>query len=528
MKKNLPVSQVENDYDENIRIVSTTDLKGKITYANEDFMTVAGFTEEELLGKSHNIVRHPDVPPAAFKDCWDTLKQGKPWMGVVKNRCKNGDHYWVDAFISPVFEQGQVSGYQSVRLKPSKALIKQAEKVYQSINNPAPKILQLFHSHKPGLMGAIIAAGTVMILAGVLVSWISGLQPQWSWMLPIASMMVINIAMAKWIARPWQTAAEDSRKLFDNGVARALYAGRQNELGQLETVIHYYKLKLETVVWRIGDATEQLANNSGSSVEVTRSTEQSMHRQKQEVEQVATAMNEMTTTVQEVARNTCCTADSTREADDEVNNGKLIVSGTVEQIMRLADVMEQAMKVINELAEHSGQIGIIVEVINNIAEQTNLLALNAAIEAARAGEQGRGFAVVADEVRTLAGRTQTSTHEIQDMIQKLQTSAETVVKVMQSGQETVGDCVEQGKQAGQSLESITNAVDRITQMTTQIATAAEQQSVVSEEINRNITRINDLSDETLNSSRVSLHSNEQIGEEVCKLNEMVHQFGIRN
>ena len=527
MKKNLPVTQKENDFDESIRIVSTTDTKGRITYANQDFQKVAGYSEEELIGKAHNIVRHPDVPPEAFQDLWDNIKPGKPWMGIVKNRCKNGDHYWVDAFVSPIFEKGQLTGYQSVRLKPSRSLIKQAEKVYQSILYPGSKLKQFFNAHKPALLGSMIGAGCISILTGLAIALISGIQPDWSWLAVIAGMMSMQILLAKRIARPWQQAAEDSRKIFDNQVARALYSGRQDELGQLQTVIHYYKSKLETVVWRISDATDQLKNNSESGLEITRSTEKAMHRQKLEVEQVATAMNEMTATVHEVAKNTSSTADSTKQADQEVNNGKQIVSTTVDQILHLEKVMVDAMQVINELAEHSNQIGVIVQVINEIAEQTNLLALNAAIEAARAGEQGRGFAVVADEVRTLASRTQSSTHEIQEMIQKLQSSADAVVGVMKSGQNTVNDCVEQGKLAGESLESITVAVDQITKMTTQIATAAEEQSMVSEEINRNITSINDLSDDTLHSSQNSLNMNEQIETEVSKLNQMVRQFGIR-
>ena len=529
MKKNTPVTQNEHKYSSTTRLVSTTDTKGRITHANQEFVEVSGFNFDELKDKAHNIVRHPDVPPPVFEDMWNNLKQGKPWMGVVKNRCKNGDHYWVDAFVTPIFSNGQVDGFQSVRMMPEERLKESAERVYAKVWNPPSKLRGLFQNINLGIRDKIIAAGTInlliVLLAVILQSYF---PPVWVWSVCITAFAVFNVFSARLICEPLEQLVNETKETHDNAIARDLYAGRQDEIGQLKTVLHFNKLNLETVVWRIGDATHELETSVDTALNVTLATEQAMHQQKREVEQVATAMNEMTMTVQEVAKSTTQAASSSQEANQEVSKGKDIVSDTIEQIINLAEMMKQANNAIHELSQHSSEIGTIVEVINTIAEQTNLLALNAAIEAARAGEQGRGFAVVADEVRTLAGKTQSSTLEIQEMIRKLQESSSSVVQVIESGHETVDDCVSKGNEAGSSLESIMRAVDTITQMTNQIATAAEEQSAVSEEINRNITHINDQSNQTLESSQTSLTTNQQLSAEVNRLNQMVKQFGIQD
>ncbi len=216
--------------------------------------------------------------------------------------------------------------------------------------------------------------------------------------------------------------------------------------------------------------------------------------QKDEVDKVATAMTEMSATVHEVARNATEAAEAAQRADEETSKGKSVVSQAIEAIDLLANEVNDAAQVIHRLEQDSDEIGAVLDVIRGIAEQTNLLALNAAIEAARAGEQGRGFAVVADEVRTLAQRTQQSTQEIQNMIERLQSGAQDAVKAMEQGRSRAQVGVEQAAEAGTSLETIAQAVGTISDMNTQIATAAEEQSVVAEEINLNIVAISDMID----------------------------------
>lgn len=251
---------------------------------------------------------------------------------------------------------------------------------------------------------------------------------------------------------------------------------------------------------------------------------QGVTRQQLETDQIATAINEMTATVQEVARSATDAANAAAQADQEANNGKNVVAKTVSSIQTLAENVEEAADVIQKLEVDTTEIGGVLDVIKGIADQTNLLALNAAIEAARAGEQGRGFAVVADEVRTLASRTQESTEEINGMIEKLQTGAKNAVNVMETGRQLAQNGVEQASMAGQSLQSITQSVATINDMNTQIAGAAEEQSKVAEEINRNVVNISQVADETANNVSQVADKSAELGNLALALNTEVERF----
>lgn len=526
MKNNHPINSIEYKLSEATRIVSTTDLKGALTYANDDFIQISGFNEDELIGINHNIVRHPDMPPAAFQNLWDDLKKGKSWMGIVKNRCKNGNYYWVDAFVTPIMNGNSITGYQSVRLKPKEKHVKTAEKFYQRLWKPIPLWRKLVSKTRFALMGKIIAANVASITIGAIIAAVLGSSLSIATLSAVAAMLIAGTIFSKLIASPWQKVAEDSKSIIDNPVTQHVYSGRHDELGQLQMVIQMQQAQLETVVWRISDATNLLEKAATQANQASMQTETDMNNQKEEVEHVATAMNEMTATVQEVARNTAFTAEATATAETEVKNGKQVVDKTIADINNLATKVEDAVNVIQKLAKDSEQIGSVVDVIRGIADQTNLLALNAAIEAARAGEQGRGFAVVADEVRSLANRTQTSTDEIQQMVHDLQSAAENAEMVMEQGQEVARTGVDQAAMAGGSLNSITKTVDTISDMTNQIATAAEEQSAVSDEINQNIVNINTAAEHTLSVTRESTAATLTLTNEINRLQMMVKQFSI--
>ena len=294
-------------------------------------------------------------------------------------------------------------------------------------------------------------------------------------------------------------------------VTEQLQPGGEGEIGILMGGIRDFAERVNHLVRQVASSTSRLTRAVAETTEVTNSTTNRILQQQSETEQVATAITEMSATVNDVAKNAASAEQAAKAADQEANRGREVVAQTVTSIQSLAAEVERAADVIQKLEKDSEDIGAVLDVIKGIAEQTNLLALNAAIEAARAGEQGRGFAVVADEVRTLASRTQQSTQEIQEMIERLQAGARQAVSVMEASRHKADENVEQSNRAGESLESITGAVATISEMNVQIASAAEEQSAVAEEINRNIVSISRVASETAEGAQQTTRVREELG-----------------
>lgn len=312
----------------------------------------------------------------------------------------------------------------------------------------------------------------------------------------------------------------------DSDLTKRLDESARNELGELGHWLNLFIKKLQLSLQDVRKAVVELSGESHKLASVAQSTETILDTQRQQTEQVATAMNEMTATVQEVARNAVSAADAVKGADTEAVHGKAKVHDTAARIGNLAQDVEQSAGVIRNLQSESEKIGTVLDVIKGIAEQTNLLALNAAIEAARAGEQGRGFAVVADEVRSLANRTQQSTQEIQQMIQRLQQGAVKSVEVMQQSQLRAKESVATAAQAGLSLEEITRAVSTISDMNVQIAAASEEQSAVAETINQNILAIHSASENTVRQAARTTQIGSDLSHLATQLEQIVGRFRV--
>lgn len=523
MKINLPVTNRENDYADSLIIVSTTDTKGIITYCNKPFIEISGFTEQELLGVNHNLVRHPDMPTAAFKDLWSTVKKGKPWRGIVKNRCKNGDHYWVDAYVTPVYEGDTLVGYQSVRVKPTREQIQAAERLYAHIRErkleDLPKSIIPEFNHRVWLTAAFGLIGMGALAAG----WLNNL---WIGLGTLIVALILAQVSAATIFNPIKESITAAKKIASGDLNFPIHVKKNNETAEILQAIKMLQSRLATVIGNIQESAAGVAEAAGQLGVASTCTHRLMEQQHQETDMVATAMNEMSATVAEVALNTTAAADAAHQASADAQSGRDIVRQSVTGIEHLADGVSEAAEAIGRLGEESENIGKILDVIRGIAGQTNLLALNAAIEAARAGEQGRGFAVVADEVRALAQRTQESTQEIQSMIQRLQEGARSAVIVMKRGREQAEQSVQSAGETDRSLDSITHSVDRINDMNAQIATAAEEQSAVVEEMNRNVESIRHLSMQTLDSTDEVVSATGHLEHLAGRLTSLVHQYKV--
>ncbi|MBP3998488.1 methyl-accepting chemotaxis protein [Pseudomonas sp. GW456-12-1-14-TSB6] len=351
-------------------------------------------------------------------------------------------------------------------------------------------------------------------------------------MLMIATLLALAFGLlAAWaitrqIIIPLEQTLKVAERVAAGDLTHNLVSLRRDELGQLQRSMQSMTQGLRELIGGISDGVTQIASAAEELSAVTEQTSAGVNNQKIETDQVATAMNEMAATVQEVARNAEEASEAAVAADQQAREGDKVVGEAIAQIERLAAEVGHSTEAMGELKRESDKIGSVLDVIKSVAQQTNLLALNAAIEAARAGEAGRGFAVVADEVRSLAQRTQKSTEEIEELIVGLQNGTQQVATIMDNSRTLTDSSVELTRRAGGSLESITRTVSAIQAMNQQIAAAAEQQSAVAEEINRSVLNVRDVSDQTSAASEETAASSVELARLGTHLQTLVGRFKV--
>ena len=513
-------SAKEQLFDKSEVLLSITDLESNIKYANPEFCKVAGYTNEELKNKPHNIVRHPEMPKAAFKDLWSFVQQGKSWMGPVKNKCKNGDYYWVNAYVTPIKNPaGKNIEYQSVRTKLDEHVQKRAENLYARLNKGETPVRIKYQIDQTLWFQSVLFLFTLASLALMLFSELNLFL-----ILPFIFIGVCSSLLSLRWRKKYQRVLAEAKDTFSNPLMSYLYSGNNDAIGTVQLALAMRKAEINAVVGRVTDVSIQVSENAVTASEQSEQVSQQLNDQRNETEQVATAMNEMSATIQDLARTITDTAQSAEQGQEMTKSGQETIITSVDAINTLSVQLTEVDSMIAKLSDGSKSINTVLSEISSIADQTNLLALNAAIEAARAGEQGRGFAVVAEEVRALAMRTQQSTEEIRNLLTKLQSDSDNAVSAMNKGNELSVNCVLLSNEAGEALNNIYNEVSLISDATAQIATAIEEQSVVSEQVNQNVVRRNEIATTCGVSSQESSFLSSELLDKLSAQEALVTQF----
>jgi aerotaxis receptor len=519
MRTNLPVSQQEFVIPDGVTLVSTTDLTSRITYCNPNFVAVSGYSREELLGQPHNLVRHPDMPSEAFRDMWATLQSGSPWSALVKNRRKNGDHYWVVANATPMMENGQVTGYMSVRTKPTRQQIEQADTLYARMRSEAeagrPQVaLQQGRLVRTGWRGRLqrwtrptlgrkLGLLTLGLAFGV--QWLESAtegMPESVHLAAVGITAAMALAAAAWmrglLLKPVGQALKFANLMAAGDLSARTDSSQNDEFGDLSRALNQLNVNLQAVVTDVRHEVEGVQVASGEIASGNQDLSARTESQASSLQQTAASMEELTSTVEN-------SASSAREA--------ATLAGKASEVARAGnEAMGEVIHTMGDISRSSSRIGEIIQVIEGISFQTNILALNAAVEAARAGEQGRGFAVVAGEVRSLAQRTSSAAKEIKQLIDA---SSSQVAQ----GSQLVNN-------AGQTMGEVVSAVQRVNALIAGITGATQEQSMGLSQINQavgqldSVTQQNSAMVEELAAAASSLQSQAKVMHEAVQVFRM--------
>jgi aerotaxis receptor len=432
---------------------------------------MSGYARDELIGHPHNVIRHPDMPRSAFYDLWETIAAGKPWNGMVKNRCKDGGYYWVDANVAPIVENGETVGYMSVRRKPTRKQVEHSERLYRGVRE-GNKLFPYTNIARYSLRFKLVGLYMIGVVALLSVAGLSLVNQDAVVLFSVSGVFALfyllsGIALGEMLFRPIRNATEWGNQIATGNLSLPVRHDRNDEIGELFKSLLNMLINTAGLLAQIQEESDILARSSTDLTETSQRLSSGMEETSQQSQAIAAAVTqmnqslqmlssgieEMSITISEVAKRATDASKSVNDANDK---------------------MVGADRLVKELGGNAKEIGVVIESIGNIASQTNLLALNAAIESAGAGEAGRGFAVVASEVKELARQTAGSSDDIKSKISAIQKYTETTVT---------------------SIDQITSTFQSIKELSSSIASAVEEQSITARDLSANVNQTTSASNE---------------------------------
>jgi len=540
MRNNQPVNNRETLLPEGQFIYSRTDLNGNITEANEAFANISGFRREDMIGQPHNLVRHPDMPEEAFADMWRDLKRGRPWRGVVKNRRQDGGYYWVVANASPVRENGQIVGYQSVRTTPARDEIKATEAIYQRLKKGDTSI-RIFHGRavparasvfslfarlaiQPllfGIFALLLCAGVFAsaFLPATVMQGVAGVGVLWSAYFLFFFVPGLRRDLAK-------TSDYLENLLVSGNLKQRFDLGRSDELGVLVRKVDRFVSSVQATIQGMADTSrhvQMIAVEVGQGIDNVSS---SARVQSDATSSAAAGVEEITVSIGEVASHAGATRKAAEVAARVSAEGEKLSEEACVTILALANTVKSSAVQVELLGAQSQEISRITSVIKDIADQTNLLALNAAIEAARAGEAGRGFAVVADEVRKLAERTTKATGEISATINLVQEETGKAVSGMRTGAGQVENGVTLVQNAQNALREINVQMGVTMQMVNDISHSSSEQESAMTVMAQGVERISSMTEQNMAVVNQTTLMVEHLNSMVDRMQKSVTQYSV--
>jgi len=534
MKINTPVTNNEVFMQPGKPIVSKTDLKGAITYVNQTFVDISGFSREELLGKNHNMVRHPDMPPEAFAYLWDTLKLDIPWRGLVKNRCKNGDFYWVEAYVTPLKENGRTIGYMSVRDIPKREDIKAAESLYDAVRTGKVSLAKLTKPKLADLsfmkrMDAFFVILSVLLLGSVIGEFIEA-HSTVDYALFIISAIALTLTVATRIKLHKEISGFLSQtrhalsKLAEGNFQFNITVKGRNEFGRILMDIESMRINLRAIIADVILASKNVEAGAQHVKQDMQELLQNSNSQTDRVTSTGGAIEQMHQAIETASQHTKTTEEMALATTATVQRGSQQMASSIASVERIVVVVNESRSTILNLNESIQKIEQLTRTIKEVAEQTNLLALNAAIEAARAGENGRGFAVVADEVRKLAERTARSTVDITTTVASIQQATAAATHSMDNAVAEVGHGTQLINESNSSLSDILAASLKEMEMAHEISVMLQQQASAAQDIASHMDEIQTLACGNTESIRNTERTTEGLAHTASELNLLVKHF----